>query len=287
MKYHIKYTLLLSLISTLAAPLALAANEKNTGQKATSAELAAETAARIDADTSLKEELAAETAARVNAAHPGTSDGDTLVWNAEYSTWDPTAAISTTSHSIGDLYQGGIIFYVDADGQHGLIAALANQFKDNLSIQWYNGTYRTTGATGDGLYAGAMNTTLIIAMQMNDNEGGSFAAKLAADYSVQADGVTPCPTASHVYNIPNDANCYGDWYLPSTFELGKLLESRTISAEVDSYLGRPTQYWSSTESSDLKAWLVDESVYPYLDQGLKYENHGKRTYARVRSIRKF
>jgi hypothetical protein len=59
MKYHIKYTLLLSLISTLAAPLALAVNEKNTGQKATSAALDAETAARVDADTSLKAELEA------------------------------------------------------------------------------------------------------------------------------------------------------------------------------------------------------------------------------------
>jgi len=41
--------------------------------------------------------------------------------------------------TIGELYQGGIVFYVDVDGQHGLIAARADQNGGAL-IQWSNGT---------------------------------------------------------------------------------------------------------------------------------------------------
>jgi hypothetical protein len=175
----------------------------------------------------------------------GALDGDTLVWNATDSTWDPT---TVASHSIGDLYQGGRIFYVDADGQHGLIAALANQ--DSLGgIPWHNSISRVTGATGDGLYAGAMNTGMIVVMQIGDFIVGGFAAKLAADYSVQEDGVTACPIVTISATI--DVICYGDWYLPSRFELNLLYQNKDIAV-----LGGFTNesYWSSTEGETTSAW---------------------------------
>ena len=100
--------------------------------------------------------------------------------------------------AIGDSYQGGIIFWLDATGQHGLIAATEDQ---STGIQWYNGTYRYTGTTGNGLYAGAMNTAMIVATQMADNQTGNFAAKVCADYQ---------------------GGAYGDWYLPSSYELNVL-----------------------------------------------------------------
>jgi hypothetical protein len=186
----------------------------------------------------------------------GALDGDTLVWNATDSTWDPT---TVASHSIGDLYQGGRIFYVDADGRHGLIAALADQTPADSGIQWYNGTYRITGATGDGLYAGAMNTTLIIAMQMNDNAeikrvSGGFAAKLAADYSVQEDGETACPNVPFDFYPTTDVICYGDWYLPSRVELNMLYRNKGIAGVGGFTLD---VYWSSTEYNDRLAYIQD------------------------------
>ncbi|MEI8049387.1 MAG: DUF1566 domain-containing protein, partial [Bacteroidota bacterium] len=134
--------------------------------------------------------------------------------------------------SIGQSYQGGIIFWLDATGQHGLIAATTDQ---STGIQWYNGTYRYTGTTSDGLYAGEMNTTLIIATQMADNQTGNFAAKVCADYSVTVSGVT-----------------YGDWYLPSKYELNLLYAQKTaVGGFTD------VSYWSSTESSNGLAWGHD------------------------------
>ena len=74
-------------------------------------------------------------------------------------TASPYVVSAGASLAIGDNYQGGIIFWLDATGQHGLIAATTDQ---STAIQWYNGTYRYTGTTGDGLYAGKMNTAMII-----------------------------------------------------------------------------------------------------------------------------
>ena len=157
--------------------------------------------------------------------------------------------------AIGDSYQGGIIFWLDATGQHGLIAATTDQSR---GIKWYNGTYRYTGTAGDGLYAGAMNTAMIVATQMADNQSGSFAAKVCADYSVTVGRVT-----------------YGDWYLPSKYELNLLyLQKIAVGGFASAY------YWSSTESSNLGAWGQA------FDSGIQH-NDGKGYTSRVRAVRAF
>ena len=144
-----------------------------------------------------------------------------------YALYAKTAATaeSITPLTIGQAYQGGIIFWLDATGQHGLIAATADQ---STGIHWYNGTYRYTGTTGNGLYAGAMNTAMIVATQMADNPYGQFAAKICADYSVTKDGIT-----------------YGDWYLPSHYELKLLYAQRNLVGGFANIW-----YWSSTENND-------------------------------------
>ena len=143
--------------------------------------------------------------------------------------YNGTAWFSTV-HFIGESYGGGIVFYVYDNGQHGLIAATADQ---STSIQWYNGINRNTGTTGDGLGAGAMNTAMIVATQIADNQAGNFAAKVCADYSITVGGVT-----------------YGDWYLPSKHELNLLyIQKAMVGGFANNY------YWSSTEYGINVAWL--------------------------------
>ena len=89
--------------------------------------------------------------------------------------------------AIGQSYQGGIIAYIDSTGQHGLIAATADQSE---GIQWYNGTNIVTGATGTAIGTGLTNTNAIIAAQGS----GSYAASIARDYN---------------------GGGYTDWFLPS------------------------------------------------------------------------
>ncbi len=171
-------------------------------------------------------------------------------------TASPYVVNTTDTLAIGDSYQGGIIFWLDATGQHGLIAATADQ---STGIQWYNGTYRYTGTTGDGLYAGAMNTTMIVAAQIADNQTGNFAAKVCADYSVTVGGVT-----------------YGDWYLPSKYELNLLYLQKVV---VGGFAN--TNYWSSSECDNgATAW---DQNFTNGSQGTNIKNG---TYY-VRAVRAF
>ena len=133
-------------------------------------------------------------------------------------------------HFIGESYGGGIVFYVDADGQHGLIAAPYDQ---GFGAPWYNGVFKYTGTTGDGLRAGSMNTVLAIATQIGDNPTGAFASKVCADFEITTvDGIT-----------------YGDWYLPCKYELNLMYQQQVAIG------GFTTGFYSSsTEGSDFFAW---------------------------------
>jgi hypothetical protein len=164
---------------------------------------------------------------------------------------------SFATHKIGDKYGGGIVFYVYDGGLHGLIAARTDQ---STGIQWYNGVDKLTGTTGDGVNAGAMNTALIVGVQINNTPGGNFAAKVCADYSVKgADGVT-----------------YGDWYLPSKAELNLLYKQKNVVGGFDN--GNP--YWSSSETNSSLAWFQNFA------NGLQVHD-AKYSARRVRAVRAF
>jgi len=173
----------------------------------------------------------AESVTGIDGSETKITAGTNVTITGTGTTASPYVVNSTTVGStlaIGDSYQGGIIFWLDASGKHGLIAATADQ----TGAHWYNGTSRHTGATDVGLYAGSMNTVLIVATQIGDPGIENFAAKVCADYSVTDGGVT-----------------YGDWYLPSKYELNLLYGKKDlVGGFADSF------YWSSTENDNTTAW---------------------------------
>jgi hypothetical protein len=89
---------------------------------------------------------------------------------------------------VGQSYAGGIVFYVDGTGQHGMVTAPANQG----SYTW--GCVNTNIATSAAFGAGATNTATLVASCGEANT----AAKVA-------DGLV--------------LNGYDDWFLPSVGEL--------------------------------------------------------------------
>ncbi len=157
-------------------------------------------------------------------------------------------------HTIGESYGGGIVFYVYDGGQHGLIAATADQ---STSIRWYGGTNTNTRARGDGIGAGLKNTAIIIANQ-GSVDGADFAATVCNEYSVTVDGTT-----------------YGDWYLPSKHELNLLYLQETVVGGFASYA-----YWSSTEDGFFDAW------YQNFSGGLQSSLSKNLTFY-VRAVRAF
>jgi len=152
--------------------------------------------------------------------------------------------------AIGQSYQGGIIAYIDSTGQHGLIVATADQSE---GIQWYNGSYIVTGATGTAIGTGLTNTNAIIAAQGL----GSYAASIARDYN---------------------GGGYTDWFLPSKDELNQLYENKNaIGGFGDDYY----IFWSSTEYGSANAWFM------YFDNGFFSYDFDKSFIFFVRAFRAF
>lgn len=193
--------------------------------------------------------------------------------NQFFSLQNQMASLQRVPKKIGDEYHGGIIFYVDESGQHGLIASKSDVTDEG--IEWRNGVSgnKVTNARSDGVGAGVTNTRLIIASQTIDNQRGQFAALVAANFQVLSDGVTPCKTP-----LKSGAICYSGWYLPSAFEL-QLLHNNLYQNNLSTF--EPQFYWSSTEAGVSTAWLINFAT------GEMSSSNKSATLGRVRAISQF
>ncbi|MFN3848577.1 MAG: hypothetical protein ACK4NY_04080 [Spirosomataceae bacterium] len=163
-----------------------------------------------------------------------------------------TSPGSSTTYTIGQSAQGGIVFWVDATGEHGLVAATSDQ---TTSAKWANINYITTMAIRSGAYGGAINTELINNAQRN----GLYAASIASTHN---------------------GGSFGDWYLPSALELNLMYTQRVT-------LGMSaTSYWSSTEAMPAADLTSESAVALDFSSGIASEQSKMSTY-RVRAIRRF
>lgn len=169
----------------------------------------------------------------------------------------------TPTYTIGQHALGGIVFYVDSSGTHGLVAA-NNQFTPGQT--WDGGLsnigYITVNSTASGEGAGAMNTSLSIGVQsayaaVNNFSLSGMAAQDCVDFSVQDDGVTACSNPGSV-----GESCYSDFYLPSLYELNQMyLQNSVLNIYPNS--ASEAFFWSSTEdstSNGVNAWRINFSV---------------------------
>lgn len=137
-------------------------------------------------------------------------------------------------YAVGQEALGGVIFWVDPTARYALVAA--RQDAGSPGYPW--GPRVLTGARGNGIGAGVRNTDLIIAAFAYDGFYNQFSVPaVCAEYAIQADGVTPCGSPGHAGQV-----CYGDWYVPSPFELNQLFLNRTV---VGGFAN--ATYWSSRE----------------------------------------
>lgn len=191
--------------------------------------------------------LHAKTAENTNEVDPvfessvasAITDLDTLRWSNKQDKLTPGEGIiisdnqiSIKTYAIGDTAFGGIIFYVEPCKTKGLVASFSDRdviddetfvWKFNNNINYY------TMAFSNGLYAGQRNTNLIIVAQNSKNEYyAANAVSLAALYNGEG---------------------YGDWYLPSRYELNLLYLQRSLIGGFD----LNGVYWSSSESNETLA----------------------------------
>jgi len=143
------------------------------------------------------------------------NEGDATTAN-----WVSLSPAATCGLSIGDTHQGGIIFYLDATGCHGLVAKATDEAG---TYQW-SSTNIQTWAYASGIYGGAQNTKKSIA-------------------------ISTCPAASVCDNLVSGG--YTDWYLPSKDELDMMY----VNLHLQGLGNFNNTYWSSTEYDDGLAWL--------------------------------
>jgi len=153
---------------------------------------------------------------------------------------------------IGSFYAGGIVFYLDSTGQHGLVCAPSDQG----AFQWgcYSGTSSgaLAGNFSTGVGSGQLNTNLIL--------NGCGTRPIAA--SVCSELVL---------------NGYDDWFLPSLDELS-LMYSNLRTQALGGFLSGV--YWSSSQKSTCCSWNMS-----FATGNSSYQN--KNDNYRVRAVRAF
>jgi hypothetical protein len=159
-------------------------------------------------------------------------------------------SFTTSPFTIGQSYGGGIIYYIDCTGQHGLIAATAD-----IGLYHWGCEGTTVGASGTAVGTGSSNTTAIINGCPNPN----IAAKVAHDYT---------------------GGGYTDWFLPSKDEFVLLCGQQAAVGGFTSWY-----YWSSSELSSTMAFSL---LFPSCAQNNRYKDSSEGDHGEtVRPVRAF
>jgi len=172
-----------------------------------------------------------------------------LIFTACKKDKDTEPATPSSVTTVGATYAGGKVFYLDADGQHGLVVTE----NDLGEYVWYAGADFAINTTSYEFGEGLNNTNEIVGAQGS----GSYAAKVCSDLTL---------------------NGYSDWYLPSKEELYKVNQLNAANIQ--------GSYWTSTESvypGQTYAWYLQSGTgIPFVQ-----EITGKTSTLKVRAIRNF
>jgi hypothetical protein len=186
-----------------------------------------------------------------------TTGSGTLSWTT------PASGGGSSTHSIGESYGGGIVFYTWDGGAHGLIGA-NTELNSGQAVAWGGGSGAYVGTPNFyGVLGGKINTQRILNVipvptygSGDPQTGTRAAAYWAAIYmnaAVVVNGVTTTPQ-------------FSDWYLPNATEL---MLFATQSAYFPNCNFATHDHWTSCERTDY-AYLAfalgaNSTTYIYQD----------------------
>jgi len=211
------------------------------------------------------------------------SNANTVDNSCEYPELGYDCEGNFTEFVVGMEAEGGIVFYIDASGEHGLVAAYHDisretppGFGDTEWFEWGCYGINVNGADGYTIGTGYQNTLDIVAnncLSYNSDPQDYVAAKEALYYISEG---------------------YDDWYLPSWNELQEMLS--TIGPYDLNPLGNIggfktdgslASYWSSTEVSATNAEKCHSESPFNLSSPNQSLNWYKDARMSVRPIRSF
>ena len=184
------------------------------------------------------------------------TDGTPGFYYFNGSGWGEVGATSTT-YSIGDIVNGGVVFWLDSTGQHGLVVAFSDVA---TSAKW-----------------GCYGTDLPNVLNVSSDPPVGLGAEIGDGFNNTNNILKYCPTAPAALA----ARSYGpDWFLPSINELEKIYDNKPTLVGVSGFTAFSDYYWSSTEYDINSAW--DQNF----DDG--FQDGTSKNYAgNVRAVRAF
>ena len=169
------------------------------------------------------------------------------------------ADATSPTYSIGDIVNGGVVFWLDSTGQHGLVAAFSDVA---TSVEW-----------------GCLSTDLPNVSNVPYNGGvptGS-GAEIGDGFNNTNDILQDCPTAPAAFAA---RSLGAQWFLPSAKELNEMYLNKTTLEGVSGFNAFGNYYWSSTEYGFDNAWRQ------YFLNGVQFDPSKSTTYY-VRAVRAF
>jgi hypothetical protein len=172
--------------------------------------------------------------------------------NIEGITYSDVITYVRPSVYIGQELEGGIVFYIDETGEHGLVAAL----EDLGQFEWGCNGISISGIDGQAIGTGLQNTLEIVA------------------------GCSETPIAASEA-LAYESEGYSDWYIPSKDELQEMYNTIGNGGSEGDIGGFGNGvYWSSSEFNNNYAWYVN------FNDGVTFYSYKGYPY-RVRVIRAF
>ena len=174
------------------------------------------------------------------------------------------ASYTQPTYNIGDIVNGGVVFWLDSTGQHGLVVAFSDV-----------ATYVEWGCFGADL-------PNVPNVPYNGGNPLGLGAEIGDGFNNTNNILKDCPTAPAALA----ARSYGpDWFLPSAKELNQIYINKTTLEGVNGFNGFNGNgfnkvYWSSSEFSSNNAWGQNFA------NGSQSDNSKTNAY-NVRAVRAF
>ena len=173
--------------------------------------------------------------------------------------WAEVAATSAT-YSIGDVVNGGVVFWLDSTGQHGLVVAFSDVA---TSIVW-----------------GCYDTDLPNVSNVSSFNGGNpvgVGAEIGDGFNNTNDILRDCPNPPAALAARNEGD---QWFLPSAKELNQMYINKSTLEAIPRFNAFIHFYWSSSDYSRNSAWGHFFDSRSWVDRNKSYAN-------RVRAVRAF